>query len=87
MRCQTPAATLAHLDERVGNLVVDLGRGGVGAVGPVEAEGDGLVRVAAVLLQRLGRLGHQDRAVVLLLVHVDDVLQKENELFDSATST
>ena len=49
----------------------------MGGVAPVKAERDGLVGIAAVLLQHLGRLGHEDRALVRLLVHVDDVLEME----------
>ena len=39
----------SYLNQRVRNLVVDLGRGDVGSVAAVEAEGDGFVGAAAVL--------------------------------------
>ena len=65
----------SHLDQRVWNLVVDVGGGDLGSVAAVEGEGDGLVGAAADLRQRLGRLGRQDGALAAQLVHVDHVLK------------
>ena len=36
------------------------------------------MRVPPVLLERLGRLGDEDRALVCLLVQIEDVLEREN---------
>ena len=66
--------TSRYLHERVGNLVVEVLGRRLGAVAAVEGERDGLVRAAADLRQRLGRLGRQDRALVARLVHVHHVL-------------
>ena len=51
-----------------------MSRGGRGVVASVEGEGNGLVGVRVLRVDGLLRLGHEDGALVVDLVHVDNVL-------------
>ena len=64
-----------YLHQGIRNLVVYSRRVCVCVVAAVEGEGDGLVGVAARLRVHLGRLGGEDGALVVQLVHVHNVLQ------------
>lgn len=69
--------TTINLNQSVGNFIVDLSRGGFGVVAPVEGERHRLVRVGVLGVDGLLRLRDKDGALVVDLVHEDDVLKQD----------